>query len=158
MMTLRSLAVRSLLFSAVSAHLLVAASAARLHYYEDLLKQATTFCKQAAKAPPVVVSEDDPKSRAAPQGHAVSLVVLSKSGKLLRISYFRSGTLIAIEHLGAGATVVRRDVYQGKKIRVQQFFDEEHNLSQVTFLDVQGKVVHRKQLPVAAPFPGWVYG
>ena len=156
-MTLGKLALRSLTLSVLSACILIAASGPQLRFYEELEAQASELIKNASKVNPVIVNDTDIKSYPVPPGPAVKLLVRSDLGKSLQMLYLRHRVLRVIDHIGEGNKVVRRDLYHEELVRVQQFFDQENNLTQDNFLDTNGKVLHRKELPVAPPPPGWVY-
>lgn len=156
-MTLRGSAILFLFLSAISTVVLVGASAAQFRFYDDLIDRADQLRTAAASSAPVTVTEGKDKEIAAPPGPAVALVVLSPAGERLRNQYYRNGTLIVVEHLGEGQKLVRRDIYDGKKMRVQQFFDQERNPLQILFKDAAGQIIYRKDLPVLVPLPGWQY-
>jgi DNA topoisomerase VI subunit A len=157
-MTLRKLAVCSLLLSALSALLLVAASTPKFQFYEELLAKSSKLLTEATQVPPVRISEHSLNKNASPSGRIAKILVLSSRGDPLQARYFQNGTLKVIEYLDEGEKVVRRDLYYKKRVRVQELIDQKGNLSQVNFLDVSGRILHRKELPVAPPPPGWVYG
>ncbi len=150
-MTLRKLAVCSLLLSALSALFLVAASTPKFQFYEELLENSSKLLAEATKAPSVRITQQSLNNTTPPSGRTVKILVLSSRGELLQARYFQNGTLKIIEYLDEGEKVVRRDLYYKRRVRVRELIDQKGNLSQVTFLDVSGRILPWKELPVTPP-------
>ena len=74
------------------------------------------------------------------KGPADGPVLIASDDGPARIEYRQSGRVLAIDYLGEGSMVVRRDLLEDGRVRAQEYFEDRRLVSR-QFLDVAGKPV-----------------
>lgn len=147
------MAIGALLVTIIASFALVAASQMKHTLHEELIDDVEKTLAESGHFPTTQAQEPVQDADLVISNGQVR--VLRPDGRPKEIRYYRAQRLVILDNLDEGGKLLRRDVYEGERARVQLFYDPNGHLVRRCFLSEKGAIVSCGRQPgVFVPLGG----
>lgn len=137
-MTIKRMTFAMLILIIIAGLFLVKFSDFRFSLYKNLMDEHDRILSEIDQLEPIEMSEDTVGTTPVHRG---KVIVTSADGYQKEIRYYDSSDCIAIDYLGEGKEVIRRDLLYEDHVRVRIFYDSNKDRLYRHFLNEDEEII-----------------